>query len=607
MNEPATIDLTESSAPRATVAALGLQPGALLLLLGDFDPSLNQQVRSLCARAIGPAAFCAKALIIDDGDPSGLASLMGSAVQELEQPPTLLGIADAADSSVSPDPPANHVAVLRLSGLPAITSKLQFQLVAALADAAPQLAGESQISAPVSLPLPDGPDPNPGKPEAASELPVVAVLVGGDDSQKLTLLRCIRRRWPVVIFQGGGGLGDRILETITKMDPAPLQQTAPATSSPPIAATAEDVPTPCDPDLIEIAESDLVFRLQLYGTADDVQRVLLELLQRPTETLADAWSRFDDYDRAAEEKRKVFRIVQVATLTLAVFATLLAIASSRTQLIAGNSVFRGLRYATALHTIIHCLLILTPIVISVLVGINSRFREGNKWLILRSAAEAIKGEIFRYRAGSGIYSDEACVVDSAQSKLAAKIKELSSNVVRSEVNKSNLPERHVQAPGRLIFLKPHEYLVSRTEEQIGYFASKTDSIYRKLRRMQIWILLIGGLGTFLAAVGIDLWVALTTSIAAALTSKLEMDQYEALLVQYNIALTGLKNVESWWKALTPWERKRRKNIDLLVDQTEIALSGESAGWMKQMQTALDKLTEKENGLTGRSAAAQQKS
>jgi hypothetical protein len=600
MNDPAILDLTESSDVRATIAGLTLERESILLLLGSFDAALNPQVRSLCARAIAPAAYCAKALVVDDGGASGLTPLIGAAVQELEQAPTLLAILDTSSTASSSDAPASHAAVLRLSE-PTPAGKLWFQLVAALADAPPQSAGNAE-------PAPS--EANGKTSEASSELPVVVVLVGGGDAEKTMLLRCIRRRWPVVIFQGGGGLGDQILDILSKIKPGTSQQAAPGTTAAPPqvpAVAAEDAPPAWDPDLLEIAESDLVFRMQLYGTTDDIQRVLLELLHRPTETLADAWSRFDDYDRAAEEKQRTFRIIQVATLTLAVFATLLAIASSITQRIPGNSVLHGLQYATALHIVLHCLLILTPIVISVLVGINSRFREGNKWLILRSAAEAIKGEIYRYRAGAGIYSDESCVEDSAQSKLAAKIKELSSNVVRSEVNKSNLPERHVQVPGRLTFLNPQEYLVCRTEDQVSYFASKTQSIYRKLRRMQIWILFVGGLGTFLAAIGVDLWVALTTSIAGALTAKLEMDQYEALLVQYNIALTGLKNVASWWKALTPWERKRRKNIDLLVDQTEIALSGESAGWMKQMQTALDKLTEKESALTGRPAAAQQKS
>ena len=99
-------------------------------------------------------------------------------------------------------------------------------------------------------------------------------------------------------------------------------------------------------------------------------------------------------------------------------------------------------------------------------------------------------------------------------------------------------------------------------------------------------------------------MALTTALATALTTKLEIDQVENSLVQYNVALTSLRNIESWWKALSPWEKTRRKNIDLLVDQTERTLERETAGWVQQMQSELDKLTEKQPGPDQQSSAGQ---
>ena len=88
-------------------------------------------------------------------------------------------------------------------------------------------------------------------------------------------------------------------------------------------------------------------------------------------------------------------------------------------------------------------------------------------------------------------------------------------------------------------------------------------------------------------------MASPTAVAATLTTRLETDQVAYSLIQYNQALTGLRNIASWWKALSPWEKGRRRNIDLLVEQTETTLEGELAGWAQQMQSALDKLTEKE--------------
>ena len=86
---------------------------------------------------------------------------------------------------------------------------------------------------------------------------------------------------------------------------------------------------------------------------------------------------------------------------------------------------------------------------------------------------------------------------------------------------------------------------------------------------------------------------MATAAVTGLTTKLQIDQVEATLVQYNQTLTSLKNIETWWTALSRWEKGRRNNIDLLVDQTEKTLESETAGWVHQMQSALDKLTEKE--------------
>ena len=87
-------------------------------------------------------------------------------------------------------------------------------------------------------------------------------------------------------------------------------------------------------------------------------------------------------------------------------------------------------------------------------------------------------------------------------------------------------------------------------------------------------------------------MALTTALATALTSKLDSEQVESSLVQYNQALVALQNVQTWWKSLTKWEKERPANIDLLVSQTEEVMGFELKGWAQQMQSALDKQTER---------------
>jgi SMODS and SLOG-associating 2TM effector domain 1/SLOG in TRPM, prokaryote/Protein of unknown function (DUF4231) len=541
---PSELIEVQASDTLATAAAkVTLGSDVIILLFGSVDAAVASQVRSVCARALAPVAVIANALIVDNGSSEGLAALMGQAARQVDQAPGMLGILQPN----IPGPEPNHT-ILRLPGEWADPAKSSFLLTAELA-----------------------------KTTGTGEKPVVALLFGGGDEEKATVLRCARRGWPILVVQGAGGLGDTL-----------AIPTQPTPGAPPPVIT--------DPDLREILDMGTIGSLSLDGNADDLRRVLLEPIQKPGEVLAHVWSRYDDLDTAAVEKQKLFRGTQLAILSLAVAATFLAIVKSDGVLHGRLSAW-FLVSAPWLHYLhlsysLHILLILVPITTSVLVGINSRFREGNKWILLRAASESIKREIFRYRTRSGAYRDEQCRQISAPSKLAAKIKDISSSLIQSEVNRTNLPHQAVKGPLLVKFLAPEEYLVDRIQDQATYFVGKTATLYKQLKRLQLYILVAGGLGTFLAAIGLDVWVALTTSLATAFTTKLEIDQVENSLVQYNVALANLRNIESWWKALSPWEKTRPRNIDLLVDQTEQTLERETAGWVQQMQSTLDKLTEK---------------
>ncbi|HEY2466557.1 MAG TPA: DUF4231 domain-containing protein [Terracidiphilus sp.] len=540
MNASPVIEIAATDDVQTAAAKVTLQPDAILLLFGEVDQVFAPQVRSLFERALAPVALLANALIVDNGKSDGIAGLLGLAVKQLDQMPNLLGILSPNEGA----PDSNHSVIMRLPSDWADPAKSSFLLTAELA-----------------------------KDQQDGQKSVAALLVGGNESDKATVLRCARRGWPLFLVEGVGGLGDTILAAMTP---------------PPQGATPVQI---TDPDTREILEIATISPIPLTGNTDDLKRVLLGPIQPLGEVLPDAWGRFDDLDLAAVEKERLFRATQFGILALTVIATLLAIAISGSGLPANLSVpyFPKL----SVHFVLHILMIAIPICISMLGAFNARFREGNKWLLLRAAAESIKSEIFRYRSGSGIYSEEQCTQLSAPLRLADNIKDISTSLAQSEVNRSSLPHRNVVDPKRLKTLTPDAYLRDRVEDQIAYFVTKTGNLYRQLKQLQLWILIVGGLGTFLAAINFEVWVALMAALATAFTNKLEIDQVENSLVQYNVALTNLRNIQSWWKGLTPWEKTRRKNIDLLVDQTEMALERETAGWVQQMQSTLDKLTEKE--------------
>ncbi len=543
-NKPQIADLTSPEAIQSAIDKLQLTPRPLIILLGNFDEHLNPQVRSICSRIIAPIAIDPGALILDDGSGSGCAALMGEAAAEQDQMPSLLGLIsnEAAESALD----SNHGLFLRLPKEWSYSAKYTFQI-------ADQLTKQGTTEA----------------------QPVSAVLFGGGDAEKKAIVRCARRSWPVVVIQGTGGLADQILDV-----------SAPCNGAAPPAL---------DPDLREIVDTATLFRFRLDGNFEDLRRILLGRVDLRKDALADtlneAWAIYDQLDEAANGKQTAFRRVEWTILGLAVAATFFAILQS------GKSVPHW--FTVPAHSAgVHWFVLIIPITASVIAAYNSHFREGYKWILLRGAAEAVKREIFRFRTRAGPYSDEQCIQNSRESKLAAKIKDITSALEQSEVNKTNIDAKVKSDPARLQFLAPEEYRQTRIEDQVNYFVGKTRKLSKKLRFLQVSVYVAGATGTLLAAINFDVWVALATSIVTALTTKLQADQVENSLMKYNQALTSLRNVDIWWKALSKWEKGRRTNIDLLVDQAEKALEGETAGWIQQMQSALDKLTEKEQPASG---------
>ena len=536
--EPSPTDTIDS-----IVAHIKIEPRPLIILLGEYDASLDPTIKSLCSRAIAPVAASSGAVIIDNGANSGCSALVGQAARGEDQGPAPILVGIATHSVAEPEP--NHTVIVRL---PAEWSDPMKALV--------QIAGELV------------------KEETAGDRPVLTVLFGGGETEKDALVRCARRQWPILVVQESGGIADEILKG---MEPG-------ADGKPPAPVA--------DPDLREIIETADIYKFSISGNVDDLNRILLARIDLRVDTLADAWNRYDVLDQAAIRKQVLFKNWQRAILGLGIIATLLAIARSGSALPLRIKQLFPAQFASGFQTLTHVLIVLTPITISILVAANSRFRQGNKWILLRASAEAIKREIFRYRMRAGAYSNGQCLQVSRESKLAAKLTDISSALVQSEVNQTSLPAVVETDPKCLTFLSPDDYLNERINDQTSYYVRKTASLSKRLQAVQVWIYIVGGAGTALAAFHGDVWVALTTAIAAMLTTRLETDQVEHTLIQYNQALTGLRNIASWWKALSQWEKGRRRNIDLLVEQTETTFEGELAGWVQQMQSALDKLTEK---------------
>ena len=312
---------------------------------------------------------------------------------------------------------------------------------------------------------------------------------------------------------------------------------------------------------------------------------LVEPAPHRSPTLEDAWFKFGEYDHNASLAQKRFLRRRELITTLGVVATALAVIY---QLLNAQPKFPEL-----LSLVLRVLIILAPISISILSTIDTKFNLGLSWIVLRSSAEALKKEIYLYRAKVNPYHGLSHDNESRDLKLAQRVKAIGQRIMETQVNQSGLeiykgklPPYAPEGDDGFSDIGWQEYMVWRLEDQFNYYRKKSVRLHREQTRLQWCITTIGGLGTFLAAINREIWVAVTSAISAALISMLEFQRIETTLVSCNQASNDLYNIRTWWRALSPEAQADPHNLETLVKLTENVIQAENAGWVQEMRDAL---------------------
>ena len=354
-----------------------------------------------------------------------------------------------------------------------------------------------------------------------------------------------------------------------------------------------------------------------------------------------AWDRFIQYDLNAGTHQTIFHRRQILILALGIVAVLLALSQAEyigteppipyeliddtLAEIAGHEAsldglaateaealqetiaqrrsdvrlsqwYRGLQYG----------IIIVPIFISILIAVSNKLKAGPKWILLRSAAESVKREIFSYRAAVGIYSPNHKDNKTRDTRLANQLKVISDRLMKSVVNEAGMakPEYNKSEIAKIIDkhspndngfedISAEQYLEYRLQSQLDYFLSRTEKMGLHLKYLQWLVYIAGGVGTLLAALGFEIWVALTTALATAFITYLEYRQTENTLMAYNQVASDLDSIKDWWIALSPVEKRDLDNKTLLIEQCEGALASELSGWVRNMTDALAQIQERQ--------------
>jgi len=294
-----------------------------------------------------------------------------------------------------------------------------------------------------------------------------------------------------------------------------------------------------------------------------------------------AWSRYAQLDAAAEKLSRPHYGLRRWIAILGVLASLFAVL---TETYPENFPATG-------KVVLKVLLILSPITASVLAAFFNKFYGTGAWLTMRAGAEEIKKEIYVFRT---VLKDEP----KRRAWLEKRLAEIQRQVYRGLGGEMVLdryegplppyydPENPNSDPG-FQDLNGDDYFTYRLEDQLAWHIRKVNKIQRERTRLQWLILLAGGAGSFLAAMGgaFSLWVAVTASLAAAFIGWTELRNLDETIKNYSKVIVELMIIYDHWKNLEMEERTEVEVIKM-VRGTEKILWNQNMEYIRSMQDAL---------------------
>lgn len=295
-----------------------------------------------------------------------------------------------------------------------------------------------------------------------------------------------------------------------------------------------------------------------------------------------AWMRYAQLDQAAEKLSNPHYALRRWISILGVIATLLAVL---VQTYPENFPVLG-------RVALKVLLIAAPISASVLAAFFNKFYGNGSWLILRAGAEEIKKEIYNFR--TVLQNDpnrrawlEKRLVDIQRQVYRGLGGEMVLSPYKGETPPYYDPSNPESDPG-FHDLEGEEYFMYRLQDQLAWHIGKNNRIQAERTRLQWAILIAGGLGSFLAALGgtLALWVAVTASIAAALIGWSELRNLDSTLKNYSKVIMELMIIFDHWKNLE-YEERTNTEFYKMVRETEKVLWEQNKEYIRSMQEALE--------------------
>jgi hypothetical protein len=333
-------------------------------------------------------------------------------------------------------------------------------------------------------------------------------------------------------------------------------------------------------------------------TADSMTEVSTMETEAPKAApiLEIAWTRYANLDLAADKRTKGFYDIRKWIIYLGVIATFFAIL---TQLVFSKE---QTGFMAILSVVVKVFFIATPVLASVLAAFASKFYSNGAWLIYRAGSEEIKKEIYLYRTILQKTNERRAYLEKRLGEIQRQLYRSLSGEFAFEGYNGPLPSNYNpndpnSDPG-FHDLTGDEYFKYRLEHQLAWHNNKVNQRKAERRRMTIFILTAGALGSVLAVFPtvISLWVALTASITAALIGWQELRNVDEIIKNYSKVVMELTLLYDHWQNLEPEERTDAEFYKM-VRGCEDVLWAQNVEYVQAMQEALQEANlEKEASL-----------
>lgn len=495
---------------------------------------IRDSIEKIMMEALRPAVLQGHAVVLSGGTDTGVMRLAGLTLADAAS--ALIGVVPA--TKVTGDRPeahldANHTAAVLTSGL--------------------RWGSETEVLFNMAEALTGGVAPG------------VVVLANGGPVSFEEARRFLRGGWPILSVSGSGGAAQELLDAVKHSDRSSRWGDL---------LRADVEPLDQDPST---ARRQLMWRLHEDGL------------------LKSAWATFASYD----EKARLLKDSSKRTrqlLTGLSSALLVAVTMTVQLAVLGWTAPGGLvsphintdRMRSVLSvvlTVSKWAVLAIPIGIAVAAALGSFSGSQMRWRAVRSSAETLKREIYRYRSRKAVEPDEA------GRRLAAVLHVVDAEAIRANIGLAETPPGLIRGRpanvdlDELEVLNARIYLKRRLEHQVLWFGSAA-----RRRRRGEWAVVVAG--AFSASVAMALvntryaaWIAILVLSATVFAFSRERGSTRQQIAGFDRAIAGVNDAWVAWLQRTADDRMEASALAELVDAVEDSFEAENLSWSEVMRRA----------------------